>query len=189
MRAFLLALTLAPLALFAQDPHAGQKIKWMSFNEAQAAAKKDGKPLMIDVYTQWCGPCKMLSGRTFMDDQLAAYVNAHYHAVKFDAEGNEQVTYNGKTLGNPSFNPAAVGGRNGTHDLTMQIAPVEGRVAYPTVVYMDKDGKVLAPVQGFLTPEQMEPILIFFGEGKYKTMDYPTFTKDFKTRRTATPAP
>ncbi|MBL8003055.1 MAG: thioredoxin family protein [Flavobacteriales bacterium] len=184
MRTSLLALVLLPLALLAQDPHAGQKIKWMTFDQAMAAAKKDGKPLFIDVYTQWCGPCKMLSGRTFMDDQLAAYVNEHFHAVKFDAEGNEKVTYKGKSYGNPNFNPQAVGGRNGTHDLTMLIAPVEGRVAYPTIVYMDKDGNVLAPVQGFMTPEQMEPILIYFGEGKHKTMDWPTFSKDFKSRRT-----
>jgi thioredoxin-related protein len=186
-KALLLALLFAPLALLAQDPHAGQKIKWKTLEEAQAAAKKDGKPLMVDVYTQWCGPCKMLSGRTFMDDQLAAYVNQHFHAVKFDAEGNTKTVFNGKEYTNPGFNPQAGGGRNGTHELTMAIAPVNGRVAYPTVVYIDKDGQVITPVQGYLTPEQMEPILKYIAEGKYKGMDYQTFMKDFKSTRTATP--
>jgi thioredoxin-related protein len=184
-KAFLFTLAFAPLTLLAQDPHAGQKIKWMTLAEAQAAAKKDGKPLMVDVYTQWCGPCKMLSGKTFMDDQLAAYVNANFHPVKFDAEGNEKVTFNGKEYTNPSYNPQAGGGRNSTHELTMAIAPVNGRVAYPTVVYLDKDGKVISPVQGYLTPDQMEPILEYIGKGKYATMDYQTFTKDFKSSRKA----
>jgi len=183
MRALLFTLALAPLTLLAQDHSTGQKIKWMTLAEAQAAAKKDGKPLMVDVYTQWCGPCKMLSGKTFMDDQLAAYVNANFHPVKFDAEGNEKVTFNGKEYANPSYNPQAGGGRNSTHELTMAIAPVNGRVAYPTVVYLDKDGKVISPVQGYLTPEQMEPILEYIGKGKYATMDYQTFTKDFKSSR------
>jgi thioredoxin-related protein len=183
MRALLFTLALAPLILLAQDHSTGQKIKWMTLAEAQAAAKKDGKPLMVDVYTQWCGPCKMLSGKTFMDDQLAAYVNANFHPVKFDAEGNEKVSFNGKEYANPGYNPQAGGGRNSTHELTMAIAPVNGRVAYPTVVYLDKDGKVISPVQGYLTPEQMEPILEYIGKGKYATMDYQTFTKDFKSSR------
>jgi thioredoxin-related protein len=182
-KAFLFTLAFAPLTLLAQDHSTGQKIKWMTLAEAQAAAKKDGKPLMVDVYTQWCGPCKMLSGKTFMDDQLAAYVNANFHPVKFDAEGNEKVTFNGKEYANPGYNPQAGGGRNSTHELTMAIAPVNGRVAYPTVVYLDKDGKVISPVQGYLTPEQMEPILEYIGKGKYATMDYQTFTKDFKSSR------
>ena len=50
-------------------------------------------------------------------------------------------------------------GRNGTHQLTYAIANVQGRIAYPTVVYIDSDLNVLAPVQGYLTPDQMEPIL------------------------------
>lgn len=187
MRTLLLTLLFVPLTLLAQDPHAGQKIKWKTLEEAQAAAKKDGKPLMVDVYTQWCGPCKMLSGRTFMDDQLAAYVNQHFHAVKFDAEGPQKTTFNGKAYSNPGHNPQMGAGRNSTHELTMAIAPVNGRVAYPTVVYIDKDGQVITPVQGYLTPEQMEPILRYIAEGKYKGMDYQTFMKDFKSARTATP--
>ncbi len=187
MRALFFALALAPLGLFAQDPHAGQKIHWTTIEEAQKAAKKDGKPLMVDVYTQWCGPCKMLASRTFMDDQLAAYVNQHFHAVKFDAEGGQKATFNGKEYTNPDYNPQMAGTRNGTHQLTMAIAPVNGRVAYPTIVYIDKDGQVITPVQGYLTPEQMEPILRYIAEGKYASMDYPTFMKDFKSTRTATP--
>ena len=84
----------------------------------------------------------------------------------------------------PQLNPANVAGRNGTHQLTMAIANVQGRIAYPTVVYMDSDLNVLAPVQGYLTPEQMEPILAYFGEGHYKTQDYQTFMGTFKSRWT-----
>lgn len=181
MRALLFALCLAPLSLFAQEP-ANQKVKWTSLEEAQKAAKADGKPLLIDVFTQWCGPCRMLATQTFMDDQTAAYINSHYHPVRFDAEGKDPVTYNGKEYKNPSYNPSA-GIRNSTHELTLAIAATERGIAYPTVIYMDKDGKVLAPVQGYLTPEQLEPILIYFGEGVYLKQQYPEFQGAFKTRR------
>ena len=37
-----------------------QKIQWMSFSEAQEAQKKEPKKIFMDVYTEWCGPCKQI---------------------------------------------------------------------------------------------------------------------------------
>jgi len=194
MRTLLLALSLVPIALMAQTttaPAAAAKgIQWLSIEEAQERAKKTPKPLFIDVYTSWCGPCKMLDRNTFSNPKLAEYVNKHFHPVKFNAESGEPVTFKGQKLENPDFNPALTGGRNGTHHLTYAIANVNGRIAYPTVVYLDSDLNVLAPVQGYMTPEQMEPILVFFGEGHYKKEssskgDYQAFMATFKSRWTA----
>ncbi|MGV9011157.1 MAG: thioredoxin family protein [Flavobacteriales bacterium] len=182
MRNLLFTLCLAPLALFAQD-HGDALVHWTDLETAQKAAKKDGKPLIIDVHTSWCGPCRMLDANTFHDPQTAAYINEHFHPVKFDAEGADIITYNGKAYSNPSYNAAMKGSRNATHQLTMQIAPVNGRVAYPTIVYMDKDGQVLAPVQGYMTAEQIEPILVYFGDQLNGKQEFPDFQKSFKSRR------
>ncbi|HRH71351.1 MAG: thioredoxin family protein [Flavobacteriales bacterium] len=189
MRTLFIALAFAPLALQAQSsgpkattPKAG--IQWLTIEEAQAKTKKVPKPLMVDVFTSWCGPCKMLEAKTFSDPRLAEYVNKHFYAVKFNAESGTPVTFKGQKLENPEFNPANTGGRNGTHQLTYTIANVEGRIAYPTVVYMDSDLNVLAPVQGYLTPDQMEPILNYFGEAHYKGKDYQTFIGGFKGKWT-----
>lgn len=188
MRTLLFALALAPLALSAQTATkpttttAPKTIKWVTMEEAQALTKKVPKPLFVDVYTSWCGPCKMLDRNTFSDPKLVEYVNKNFYAVKFNAESGDPVTFKGQKLENPDFNPANTGGRNGTHHLTYAIANVNGRIAYPTVVYLDSDLNVLAPVQGYLTPDQMEPILSYFGEGHYKTQDYQAFMGTFKSR-------
>ena len=188
MRHILLALALSPALLLAQKPSAPPAeapVKWKTFEEAQAASKKDGKPLMIDVYTKRCGPCKMLDAQTFHDAQTADYINKNFHPVKFDAESQPEVTYNGKVYKNPNYNPAG-GMRNSMHELTGAIAPSNGRIAYPTVVYMDKDGKVLAPVQGFWNPEQIEPLLSYFGSGEYKKgTEFDTYRASFKSTRVA----
>ncbi|MBK7382836.1 MAG: thioredoxin family protein [Flavobacteriales bacterium] len=187
---FLLGLAVVCAASFqpaarAQTPEGGSKlIKWVSIEEAQALAKKAPKPLFIDVHTSWCGPCKMLDARTFADPKLADYVNKHFYAVKFNAESGDPVTFKGQKYENPEFNAAQVGGRNGTHQLTYVLANVQGRIAYPTVVYLDSDLNVLAPVQGLLSPEQMEPILAYFGENAYKTQEYQAYLAAFKSRWT-----
>ncbi len=185
MRTLLLSLAFAPLLLAAQSPSTTEPksaINWLTIEEAQAQAKKVPKPLMIDVYTTWCGPCKMLDARTFSDPRLAEYVNRNFYPVKFNAESGTPVTFKGRKFENPEFNPGQVGGRNGTHQLTLEIARGERGIAYPTVVYMDSDLNVLAPVQGYLTPDQMEPILHYFGGGHNKTKDYQTFMGDFKPK-------
>lgn len=186
MRQLILALSFLPLVVFAQNPAPAKGlVNWKTLEEAQTAAKKDGRPIMIDVYTKWCGPCKMLDAQTFQDPLTAAYINKHFHAVKFDAESQPDVTYNGKVYRNPNYNPAG-GARNSMHELTGVIAPSNGRVAYPTMVYMDKDGNVLAPVQGFWNPEQIEPLLGYFGTGEYKKgTEFDSYRAGFKSVRPA----
>ena len=41
----------------------------------------------MDMYTVWCGPCKMLDKNTFHNKDVADYINKYYYAVKFNAEG------------------------------------------------------------------------------------------------------
>ena len=47
-----------------------QKINWMSMEEALAAQEKQPKKIFMDVYTTWCGPCKLLDRNTFSDAQV-----------------------------------------------------------------------------------------------------------------------
>ena len=123
-------------------------IKWMTFDQAIAAQKKSPKKIMIDAYTDWCGPCKMLDKNTFENADVAKYVNDNFYAVKFDAEGNEKITYKGKTYGNPQYDPAKDKSRNAAHELAYYL----GVQAYPTIIFMDEQTNVLSPVRGYQTP-------------------------------------
>jgi len=165
----------ASTGIMAQQAH----INWMSIAQVQEAMKKEPRKVMIDVHTNWCGPCKMMMKNTFTDPNVIAYINKYYYAVKFNAEGNEVVNFKGNTYKNPDFNPAKTNSRNGTHEFTMAVAPVNGRVAYPTIVYMDEDFTILTPVQGYLKPAQILPILTYFGDDAYKTTDWATFQSTY----------
>ena len=48
----------------------GQEINWISFPEALEAQKKEPKKIFMDVYANWCGPCKLLDKYTFSNKHL-----------------------------------------------------------------------------------------------------------------------
>jgi thioredoxin-related protein len=131
-----------------------QEIKWMTFNEAIAAQKKNPKPIFMDVYTDWCGPCKMLDKNTFQNPAVADYITANYYAVKFNAEGAESIRYKEVAYANPSYNPDSKG-RNATHQFTTFLK-VRG---YPSMYILDSKGEIKSPIVGYHTPEQLLPLL------------------------------
>ena len=141
-------LTIGTLSIQAQE------IRWLTLDEALAKQKKNAKPIFMDVYTDWCGPCKMLDKNTFQDKTVADYVNANYYAVKFNAEGNSSITYKGVVYANPGFDSSRKG-RNSAHDFT-KFLKVAG---YPSMYIIDKKGEVQEPIVGYRTPEELLPIL------------------------------
>ena len=57
-------LTFFAFSSFAED---GKGIKFTegSWSQVLSDAKKQNKLIFIDIYTTWCGPCKMMSANTF----------------------------------------------------------------------------------------------------------------------------
>lgn len=161
-----------------------QQINWVSLEKAMELQKKNPKKIMMDVYTNWCGPCKMLDKNTFQNPDVAKYVNENYYAVKFNAEGNEVVNYKGKEYSNPSYKPEAASGRNSVHELAYYLQVN----AYPTVVFMDENAAIIAPIKGYQTPPQLELYLKMFKENAHKDIDsqekfnayYSVFKPEFK---------
>lgn len=87
----------------------------LSFKEGLAAAAAEGKPVFIDCYTTWCGPCKWMTANIFTEASVAKYYNENYVCLKIDMEKGEGV----------------------------DIAKKYGIRAYPTLLYLDDKGERL----------------------------------------------
>ena len=157
---------LVVVAVFSLSNIMAQKINWVSLEEALELQKKKPKKIMIDMYTKWCGPCKLLDKNTFHNKDVADYVNENFYAVKFDAEGNENVKFKGEKYSNPNYDPAKANRRNSVHQLTRLF----GVNAYPTVVYLDENAEVIAPIKGYKKPQEIELYLKMFASNDYKEL-------------------
>jgi thioredoxin-related protein len=193
------AVSLLTALLFSFCSHAQEKqeaIEWMSFEKAVQLTKKNPRPIIIDVYTTWCGPCKMMSRNTFGNPQIASYINQHYYAVKFDAEGFDTVKFtltvpdttrdkNGKILKTGTkeqpvkfINPSPKGTPRSPHEFASSI--LDGKLAYPSIVFLNEKIQRLEVIKGYFEPKNFEPIMKYFGSGANVKMKYDEFLKTFK---------
>ncbi len=168
------------LLLFVGSIVMAQEINWISLEDAVKAQKKEPRKIIIDAYTVWCGPCKMLAKKTFHNKSVVDYINKNYYAVKFNAEGNERITYKEYIYTNPKYDPNKANRRNSVHQLALKL----GVKAYPTIIFLDEDANLIAPISGYKTPRELELYLKLFGNDDYKKItkqgDWQTYQDNFK---------
>ncbi|MDX2249089.1 MAG: DUF255 domain-containing protein [Bacteroidia bacterium] len=151
------------------------QIKWVSIEEAVAAAAKDRKKIVVDVYTDWCGWCKKMDKDTYAQAGVVSYINENYHAVKFNAEQKEDITVGGITY---KYIP---NGRSGYHELAAKM--LNGKLSYPSTVFFDYQLNIITNVPGYHDSKEMLTILSFLGEDAYKTTSWENYQKNFKSPR------
>jgi uncharacterized protein YyaL (SSP411 family) len=64
-----------------------QPIQWHEWGpEAFATAKRDNKPMLLDIGAVWCHWCHVMDRESYDDSSIAAIVNEHFIAVKVDRD-------------------------------------------------------------------------------------------------------
>lgn len=164
----LAAILILPAYIFSQNT---AKVKWYSFEEATELAKKKPKKIFIDVYTDWCGWCKKMDAETFTNPVIAKYLNDNFYPVKLDSETTDTIKFNGYTFINEGKT------RRSAHQLS--IALLQGKMSYPSIVYMAENLQLITAVPGYMSAEAIEPVLKFIGENHFTKTSYEEFQKNF----------
>lgn len=152
------------VSMASPDParkEANATVQWLTFEEAVQKSKIEKRKIFIDVYTDWCGWCKVMDKKTFNDPEVARILNEKFYPVKFNAEQREDVVFEGTT-----FKFIDQGGR-GTHQLAAAL--LNNKLSYPTVVFLNEDFKMLLPLPGFRQAPEFHKIALFIGGDHYKT--------------------
>jgi thioredoxin-related protein len=176
---FFMAISMLSLAQDKPVSHAGP-VNWMTFEQAVEANKKEKKQIFIDVYTTWCGPCKMMDKFTFSDPEVAKILNTRFYPVKLNAEQREDITVLGTTF------KFVASGNSGYHQLAASL--LNNKLQYPTLVFMSEDVKIIQSIPGFQKAPEFHKIIKFIGEGHFKTMKWEAWQGVYKSPYT-TPTP
>ncbi|RYF85706.1 MAG: DUF255 domain-containing protein, partial [Chitinophagaceae bacterium] len=148
-------------------------------DEVQVAMKKQPKKVFMDVYTDWCGWCKVMDKKTFSHPDVIRYINKNFYAVKLNAEQKDSLFFMGKMYG---YAPE--------HRANMLAAELmRGQMSYPTSIILEENFQNPQAIPGYLDVKTIEKILKYLGENIYKTKQFPEFEKEFIATWTEQPAP
>lgn len=149
---------------------AKEKINWITLEELNEQYYKNPRPILIDVYTDWCGWCKQMDRTTYNNEKLAKYINAKYYAVRFNAELKDTVFFNKKKFGyDPNMR---------SNELALYLT--FGRLEFPHTIFLSAIDAQPAPLPGYMKPKEMEAPLKFFGEKANEGQTFVEFNKGMK---------
>ncbi len=174
LKLVLVAIVLLPLASYGQQKKVEEHkdlVEWMTLTEALKKQKEQPKKIFMDIYTDWCGWCKIMSKNTFSNQQIAAYINQYFYPVRFNAENLDTLQYLGKQYVNKGT------GHRPTHELAYIFT--NNRLSYPTITYLDEQGKLIQALPGYMDVKKIEPFLVYFNENAFRSSPFDVFKENF----------
>lgn len=63
----------------------------ITYKQALEAAKTENKLVFMDFYTDWCGPCKLMTREVFPTKTVGDYFNEKFVSIKVNAEKGEGI--------------------------------------------------------------------------------------------------
>jgi thioredoxin-related protein len=155
----------------ANTPEISSIVKWYTIEEALTLNKTKPKKIMIDVFTDWCGWCKKMDKDVFSHPVIARYLNEYYYPVKFNAESTAPIDFNGQKFINENT------GTRSAHQFASAL--LKGQMSYPSIAYFTEKLEYMGAMPGYKTPDQLEIILNFIAQDKFKTTTLEEFQKSF----------
>ena len=140
----------------AEAEPADEGLVWLDYASGVGKAKAEGRFVLIDFWTTWCHWCKVMDKETYAHAAVIARLEKDFVAVKVNAEGK-----------------SAIGGEGGMSG--EQLARAFGVDSYPTTWFLDPEGGKVAPLAGYMPPEEFLVVLGFISTRSYTGMSFQAY--------------
>jgi thioredoxin-related protein len=153
------------LALAVPAGPAAAEVAWRGWEAGLREAQASKRPILVDVYTDWCGWCKRMDRDVYARADVRDYLARTFVAVKLDAEALNDVSYDGKTY-------------------TSRTLASHFRVTgYPTTLFLDPSGRHLVSVPGYVAGDRFLLMLRYIGDGHHaRGVEFRDFAKSSAPR-------
>jgi thioredoxin-related protein len=133
--------------LSAPSAHAAPVV-WKDWNAGFKEAAASNRPVLVDVYTDWCGWCKRMDKDVYTNAEIRSYLADHFVMVRMNAESDASARWDGQ-------------------DYSMRSLASRFRVSgYPTTIFFRSGGDHLANVPGYVPADRFMVLLHYIGEGQ-----------------------
>ena len=138
----------------------GPAVQWRGWDRGLEEARASGRPVIVDVYTDWCGWCRRMEANVYSQPEVRDYLSRKFVAIKLDAEASDAARYQGRAFTSRS------------------LAAQFGVSGYPTTLFLRPAGEHLVSVPGYVDADRFLQVLRYIGDGHMdRGVTFQEFTK------------
>lgn len=71
-------------------------VRWMDYTEALEKAKNGHKLVFIDLYADWCIPCRVMDKNVFSDPTIASLLNNRFYSARLNVDSQDTIVCDGQ---------------------------------------------------------------------------------------------
>lgn len=121
----------------------GQSLEWLPFEDALARADTTGKPVLVDVYTPWCGWCHKMKTEVYPSRNVQSCLAHRFVLTRLNRDDSKTThMYAGRRF------------------TTRRLATVLGVDAVPGIAVLAPNGEPVLHRTGYVKPPRLRQFLI-----------------------------
>lgn len=153
MKIYLHRVILISFLLLILQPGYAQ-LKAYQFEQLDSLQKKEARPVVVFIHTEWCKYCAAMQNTTFKNKEVVSTLNERFYFIDLDAEEKRTITMLGSTF---KFKPT--GNNTGIHELAEQLGRINGELSYPTLSFLNSNYEITFQYPQFINAADLLTIL------------------------------
>ena len=144
----LLAILVAWGPLTGLPATAAAGLSWQAYDTGLEQARASRKPILVQVYAEWCQECHRLEQDMQSDARINSLLQRNFVLVRVNLGSEQQVRYQGKLISEK------------------QLAGRLQATWPPMLLFYSPEGKLIGRKFGYTPPEQLQQLLEYVASGK-----------------------